>query len=77
MQDSGEPSLAYLDWLRYAHGRMPVYKLRLEMQRTMQSYVSVVRNQTLLEEGKAKILECYRIFDDIKVSNITDPSCSR
>ncbi|MCW5696385.1 MAG: succinate dehydrogenase flavoprotein subunit [Bauldia sp.] len=68
-KDAGENSLARLDRLRHANGGAPTAKLRLAMQKIMQSHCAVFRTGTMLEEGKALIHEAWRNGDAIAVTD--------
>jgi succinate dehydrogenase/fumarate reductase flavoprotein subunit len=50
--DAGEETLARFDKLRIAKGGTPTSTLRLQMQRAMQSYATVFRTASILQEGK-------------------------
>lgn len=51
-KDAGERTIAWLDKLRNSNGSSPTSKIRLNMQRVMQSNAAVFRTQETLEEGK-------------------------
>ncbi|AFE52577.1 succinate dehydrogenase flavoprotein subunit [Rickettsia prowazekii str. GvV257] len=57
------------DKVRYANGNILVADLRLKMQRTMQSHVSVFRTQKLLDEGVGMISEIRNRYKDIKIND--------
>jgi len=67
--DAGEQSIAWIDKIRYNKGTIPTAKLRLEMQKAMQTYASVFREQASLDEGKKKVDEVARKLSDIRVSD--------
>ncbi|MCB1749409.1 MAG: succinate dehydrogenase flavoprotein subunit [Gammaproteobacteria bacterium] len=67
--DAVDRVLARLDKLRHADGSEPTAKLRMDMQRTMQSYAAVFRTGDVLEEGKVKLRETFDAFPKIKVSD--------
>lgn len=50
-KDAGEKTLSWLDKLRNSNGTLPTSKIRLNMQRIMQSNAAVFRTQETLEEG--------------------------
>ena len=66
---AGDASVARLDRLRHANGSTPTAKLRLEMQRIMQSDCAVFRTGQVLEDGVKKIGGCLARLADIKVSD--------
>jgi len=68
-QDAGENSLARLNRLRHAAGGSPTAKLRLDMQKIMQTHCAVFRTGAMLEEGKALIRQAWRNGDDIAVTD--------
>ncbi|AAU03603.1 succinate dehydrogenase flavoprotein subunit [Rickettsia typhi] len=57
------------DKIRHANGNVLVADLRLQMQRTMQSHVSVFRTQELLDEGARMISEIRNRYKDIKIND--------
>ncbi len=67
--DSAELALQRLDRFRYASGSTPTAALRLQMQRTMQSYCAVFRDGPVLAEGVEKIAEIWKSSEDIKVTD--------
>ncbi len=66
---AGEESLARLDKLRHANGSRPTARIRLDMQRVMQSYCAVFRTGDVLEEGVSKLAEVWKSFADVAVSD--------
>ena len=68
-KDAGEKTIASLDKIRHANGSTPTAKMRLEMQKTMQSHAAVFRIQDLLSEGVTKIEEICQKYKDIKISD--------
>jgi len=67
--DSAELALSRLDRFRYAAGGTPTAKLRLEMQKVMQSNCAVFRTGEVLEEGKQLIHKVWAAKEDIRVSD--------
>jgi len=63
--DAGAESIALLDKVRTADGSKSTNDIRLAMQKTMQSDVSVFRTQESLDEGVKKIHEVDSTFDDV------------
>jgi succinate dehydrogenase / fumarate reductase, flavoprotein subunit len=67
--DAGDETLARFDRLRNAKGGTPTPVLRLQMQRAMQSYATVFRTGTILQEGKEALQEVWNGLSDIAVSD--------
>ncbi|KAJ8984672.1 hypothetical protein NQ317_015763 [Molorchus minor] len=68
-ENSGEESVANLDWCRYADGSISTADLRLEMQKTMQAHAAVFRTEDTLKEGIGKMSTIYGKAKDVKVSD--------
>jgi succinate dehydrogenase / fumarate reductase flavoprotein subunit len=68
-KDSAEPALNRLDRFRNANGSTPTAKLRLDMQRVMQSNCAVFRTGEILAEGKDLIHKVWAATDDVKISD--------
>jgi succinate dehydrogenase / fumarate reductase flavoprotein subunit len=68
-KNSAEPALSRLDRFRYASGGTPTAKLRLKMQKTMQTNCAVFRTAEVLEEGHKLIHEIYKGLGDISVAD--------
>jgi succinate dehydrogenase / fumarate reductase flavoprotein subunit len=68
-KQSAEPALARLDRFRNADGGTPTAKLRLDMQRVMQSNCAVFRTGEVLAEGKDLIHKVWAATDDVKVAD--------
>jgi succinate dehydrogenase / fumarate reductase flavoprotein subunit len=67
--DAYDKALARLDKLRHASGSTPTAKLRLEMQKVMQSNCAVFRTGEVLAEGKELIHKVWQSSDDLKVTD--------
>ena len=67
--DAGDAALARFDRLRHASGVTPTAKLRLEMQRVMQSNCSVFRTADVLDEGTRKVDAILARADEIAVAD--------
>jgi len=67
--DAGLESLENLDKLRYSEGGTTTSEIRSEMQDVMQESAAVYRTTETLAEGKVKIDEVVKKFDDIKVTD--------
>jgi succinate dehydrogenase / fumarate reductase flavoprotein subunit len=68
-KDAHDKALARLDHLRHASGATPTAKLRLEMQKVMQSNCAVFRTGEVLAEGKELIHQVWQKSADLKVSD--------
>ncbi len=68
-KDAGMNSLERLDHFRYADGGTPTAKLRLDMQKTMQTNCAVFRTGEVLDEGKDLIHGVWQAEKDIGVSD--------
>ena len=64
-----DAALARFDQLRHASGSTHTAKLRLEMQRIMQSDCAVFRTGPVLTEGAKKLTACWEKRADLKVSD--------
>eukprot|EP00554_Chaetoceros_debilis_P005307 CAMPEP_0194075064 /NCGR_PEP_ID=MMETSP0149-20130528/2110_1 /TAXON_ID=122233 /ORGANISM="Chaetoceros debilis, Strain MM31A-1" /LENGTH=642 /DNA_ID=CAMNT_0038755421 /DNA_START=190 /DNA_END=2118 /DNA_ORIENTATION=- len=67
--DAGMDSLDNLDNLRYSDGNLATSDIRGEMQDVMQEHAAVYRTSETLAEGKVKIDEIVKSFDDVKVTD--------
>jgi succinate dehydrogenase / fumarate reductase flavoprotein subunit len=67
--NAGEATLARFDMLRNAKGGTPTPALRLRMQRAMQTYATVFRTGSILQEGKGALREVWNGLSDIAVSD--------
>ena len=68
-KDSADRALARLDRFRHAGGDTPTAKLRLDMQRVMQSHCAVFRTGETLAEGQRMIVEAWRAGADARVTD--------
>ncbi|KAL0568356.1 succinate dehydrogenase flavoprotein subunit [Marasmius crinis-equi] len=66
-EEAGLESVAFLDEIRKAEGPESTAKIRLEMQRVMQSDAAVFRTQKSLDEGLDKLQCVYRRFNNIGI----------
>src|SRR5690348_14733065 len=64
-----DKALARFDGLRHADGDLPTAKIRLDMQRTMQTDAAVFRTGESLREGCAKIDAVHASFKQVRVSD--------
>jgi succinate dehydrogenase (ubiquinone) flavoprotein subunit len=67
--DAGMNSLDNLDKLRYSDGDFSTADIRSEMQDVMQEHAAVYRTSETLAEGKVKIDEVVKKFDNVKVTD--------
>jgi len=67
--DLGEHSIANFDKLRHANGSMKTADIRLNMQKTMQTYAAVFRTKKSLDEGVKRMEEVNKEFQDVKVTD--------
>jgi succinate dehydrogenase / fumarate reductase flavoprotein subunit len=70
-KDAGDAALSRLDHFRNAKGSEPTAKLRLAMQRAMQSDAAVFRTGESLEAGKRAVREVFKQLPQINVSDRT------
>ncbi len=68
-KDAGEAAIDRLDKYRNAKGGTPTAKLRLQMQKVMQSNCAVFRTGEVLDEGVRKIADCYTGMPDLSVTD--------
>ncbi len=68
-KNAGNNALERLDKYRNAKGGTPTAKLRLQMQKVMQANCAVYRTGETLNEGVAKIAECYTGMPDLSVKD--------
>ncbi|MGH8119276.1 MAG: succinate dehydrogenase flavoprotein subunit [Gammaproteobacteria bacterium] len=73
LANAGEDCLDRLDRIRFNQGATPTAKIRVNMQRTMQSNAAVFRTGEVLKEGMDKMAEIRDSFSDVRV---TDKSMS-
>src|SRR5260370_692975 len=68
-RDAGQETLDRFDRLRNAKGGTPTPILRLQMQSAMQTYATVFRRGSILQEGKGALRQAWNGFSDIAVSD--------
>jgi succinate dehydrogenase / fumarate reductase flavoprotein subunit len=68
-KEAGEEAIARLDRFRHADGGTPTAKLRLKMQKTMQTDCAVFRTAEVLEQGVRKIREVWKESEDIQTTD--------
>jgi len=67
--DAGAESISVLDSIRTADGQKSTHDIRLAMQKTMQTDVSVFRTQESLDEGVQKINAVDQTFKDVGIKD--------
>jgi succinate dehydrogenase / fumarate reductase flavoprotein subunit len=67
--NAGEESIARFDKIRHSKGDLSTASIRLSMQKTMQNHAAVFRTQKVLEEGKDKMLEVYKSYENIGITD--------
>ena len=67
--EAGFESINDLDHLRFKNGALPTAEIRSNMQHCMQEHAAVYRTSEVLSEGKAKIDEIIKSFDDVSVTD--------
>jgi len=70
-KNAGEVTLQRFDQIRNKDGPIPTAVLRAELQSTMQKHAPVYRNSKDLFEGKKKVVEIYKKYKDVGVSDRT------
>jgi succinate dehydrogenase / fumarate reductase flavoprotein subunit len=66
---ASDPALTRLDRFRHASGDQPTAKLRLEMQRAMQTNCAVFRTAEVLQEGERQLTELWARSRHIQVTD--------
>ncbi|KAK7527862.1 succinate dehydrogenase subunit A [Phyllosticta citriasiana] len=67
--DAGADSIAVVDQVRTADGPKSTHEIRLAMQKTMQTDVSVFRTQESLDEGVRKITEVDSTYSQLGIKD--------
>ncbi|KAJ2930797.1 hypothetical protein H1R20_g6287, partial [Candolleomyces eurysporus] len=68
-QEAGLQTVEFLDKIRRADGSEPTAKIRLDMQKAMQSDAAVFRTQQSLDEGVEKMRKIYKNFDNVGIKD--------
>jgi succinate dehydrogenase / fumarate reductase flavoprotein subunit len=66
---SEEKALDHFDRLRNAKGPLPTAKIRLDMQKAMQTHAAVFRTQKSMDDGLTKLKGVIESFRDVGVSD--------
>jgi len=64
-EEAGMESIDFLDKIRTSDGPEPTAKIRLDMQKAMQSDAAVFRTQQTLDEGVEKVSDIYKNFANV------------
>jgi len=64
-----DQALSRLDKIRFSRGASPTATIRRKMQRTMQDHAAVFRTDESLQEGARKIVDVYRSFEDLGITD--------
>jgi succinate dehydrogenase / fumarate reductase, flavoprotein subunit len=67
--NAGENAITRLEKIRTSKGKLSTSQIRLNMQKTMQNHAAVFRTEKVLEEGKDKMLEIYKSFEELGISD--------
>ena len=67
--ESGMDSIEFLDKIRNSDGSEPTAKIRLDMQKAMQTDAAVFRTQETLDEGVQKMRKIYKQFDNVGIKD--------
>ncbi|KAF5391359.1 hypothetical protein D9757_002024 [Collybiopsis confluens] len=68
-EEAGMESIEFLDQIRTSDGPEPTAKIRLDMQKAMQSDAAVFRTQETLDEGVQKVSDIYKNFADVGIKD--------
>ncbi|EKM82727.1 SDH1 minor succinate dehydrogenase isozyme [Agaricus bisporus var. burnettii JB137-S8] len=68
-QEAGLESIEFLDKIRQSDGPEPTAKIRLDMQKAMQTDAAVFRTQETLDEGVAKMRQIYNNFEKVGIKD--------
>jgi len=67
--DLGKESIAELDKIRNASGPLSTAKIRLDMQKCMQTDAAVFRTQESLDSGVKRMTEVYKSYDQVGIKD--------
>ncbi|KAK0197179.1 FAD binding domain-containing protein [Armillaria mellea] len=68
-EEAGIESIEYLDKIRNSDGPVPTAKIRLDLQKAMQTDAAVFRTQESLDEGVKKVSEIYKSFSQVGIKD--------
>ena len=67
--DLGKESIDELDKIRTSSGPLSTAKIRLDMQKTMQTEAAVFRTQESLDEGVRRMTDVYKSYDQVGIKD--------
>ncbi|PBK96784.1 succinate dehydrogenase [Armillaria gallica] len=68
-EEAGIESIEYLDKIRNSDGPVPTAKIRLDLQKAMQTDAAVFRTQESLDEGVKKVSEIYKTYSQVGIKD--------
>lgn len=68
-EGAGEASVANIDRLRFKEGDVNTSKIRLAMQKTMQTHAAVFRDGPVMREGIEKMNALWKDMDNLKLTD--------
>jgi len=68
-ENAGAESIERFEKIRNANGKSPSAKIRSEMQKCMQDHSAVFRNEEILQKGCDKMLEIFKSFADLHITD--------
>ncbi|EJD06091.1 succinate dehydrogenase [Fomitiporia mediterranea MF3/22] len=68
-ENAGMQSIEFLDKIRTSDGPIPTAKLRLDMQKAMQTDAAVFRTEETLAEGVDKVTQIYKDYDKVGIKD--------
>ncbi|KAF8212317.1 succinate dehydrogenase [Mycena galopus ATCC 62051] len=68
-EEAGIESIEFMDKIRKADGPEPTAKIRLDMQKAMQTDAAVFRTQSTLDDGVQKLRAIYKSFDNVGIKD--------
>ncbi|TRM57552.1 FAD binding domain-containing protein [Schizophyllum amplum] len=68
-EEAGIESIEFLDKIRTSDGPVPTAKIRLDLQKAMQTDAAVFRMQESLDEGVEKVKAIYETYKDVGIKD--------
>ncbi|KAJ7172545.1 succinate dehydrogenase [Mycena filopes] len=68
-EDAGIETIEFMDKIRKSDGPEPTAKIRLDMQKAMQTDAAVFRTQSTLDDGVKKLRAIYKSFDNVGIKD--------
>ncbi|KAJ7769863.1 succinate dehydrogenase [Mycena metata] len=68
-EDAGIETIEFMDKIRKANGPESTAKIRLDMQKAMQTDAAVFRTQSTLDDGVKKLRAIYKSFDNVGIKD--------